>query len=154
MSFFKKETPAIFVPFRVKTAQQIYDLYKQGLDHIQMFMNPGIAVPFEDSLAVFNEMNRLESEILSKMAGTFVITPEVGHFSEDETPVWVVDTAEVRYVPTTRENLVASLHSDLLDIHILTADCIVYDPDYNETRTWSEFIAAYAPVVNPIPEMP
>lgn len=143
MSLF--ETPKqenTFTPFAVKQPMDIYALFKAGKDCTKMFIEDN--VPTQDSEIVQEEIKRLEEEILSKMSGTFVIGT-VNTYPNGEDNEEVIEN--VYFKVSTKANLLASMTSiSILDKSIVLDDCIAYNPSYDPTRTWKQFVDSFKPI--------
>ena len=128
-------------PLTPKMAQELYDLFRSGKTHTRLFIEDGVS--FDDSGAVWNEIKRLETEIIQKVSGNFMMTPAVPEIRDENDKITREAVPAVFYKVTTQSNLEKSLSSDLLDVKILTTDCIRFFPDYDEKRTWGQFKEAF-----------
>lgn len=141
MALFETPKPEVtFTPFATFTPSQIYAFFKEGFDCTQQFTKKN--VPMQDSVAVLEEIKRIEAEVISKASGSFILTAETGHYDE-ETHEYVIDTPEVRYTPTTLQDLAMTINSPILDVDAVVADCIKYNPSFKEDRTFEEFKASF-----------
>ena len=136
----KKKDPKPLTP---KMAQEIYALFRGGKGHTLMFLEDEIS--FDDSGAVWNEIKRLETEIIQKVSGNFVITPAVPEIRDENDKIIQKAVPAVYYKVTTQSDLEKSLSSDLLDIKTLVSDTILYHPTFDEKRKFAEFVEALTP---------
>lgn len=83
----------------------------------------------EHFVKVDNEADRLIREINSFMGGK-LLSAEEFHYDE-ESMEKVIDKKEVRYIPTTKTDLIKQLSSDFLDVELILNDYI--------SGTWTEF---------------
>ena len=87
----------------------------------------------EDNYRMFNieqvqaEIKKLESEMVSKMNGSYVTVEEVSHIDE-ESGETVIDTPVEYFSVTTETALKESMSSDILDVDTLVED----------VRKWSD----------------
>ena len=101
MSLFEKEIEVpITQSFSVKSASQIYVLFKSGKDCSQMFKED--RVPMEDSVLVFNEMSRIESVVLANISTVNNIDALVSSISSSLLDVRTVVNDIIAYDPTYR----------------------------------------------------
>jgi hypothetical protein len=118
MPLFDKETKTtVFVPFAVKTAEQIYGYFKEGLDFTQMFVQHN--VPFADSQAVWDEAKALEVDIIGKATGEI----------------------ECKVIPTTatQKEFEGEIKSVILPVATVLTDVIKTNPTKDDKRTWATF---------------
>lgn len=124
MYLFKE--PVIVVPpdppVTPARAQEIYGYCASRKTETEIFTE-GLA-SFEELAIVWNEINAIEAEIISKMSGTFVI---------DEGP------PVVYFEVQNRNKLETSLSSDILDTDLIVADLILYCPTYDSERKYADF---------------
>ena len=136
MLFQKTETLNTLPALTSEQAKAIYEGLKTK-DINNLFLEDNI--PTEYSEEVNKEMKRIESEILSKMRGTFLITPAVAEQLDENEEVLVAAVEAVYFELTTKTALLASLSSDLLDVEYVLEDVEDYSIVYKEGRTWVEF---------------
>jgi hypothetical protein len=116
-------------------AQHIYSLLKQGKDDTRLFIEDNIL--FQSTKLVKDEIKRLETEALELTRGK-VITPAVYEPSGDGgTPQLIAE--EVRCEGIVQEEVEGFLSSDILNIHTLVSDVVMFAPNFNPERTWEEF---------------
>ena len=116
MALFEKTIATTEYPELTFTmAQAIYAEFKLHKDCTTQFTENGTYI--YHSTLVWNEIKKLEKEIIS-----YVISDEYPH---------------------SKEELIALLSSDLLDITIIVDDCILYNPTYVDGMTFTEFVNAY-----------
>ena len=134
--FEKQEAKAELPPFSVKSAKEIYELFRGGKDCRMMFLEDN--VPYLDSEKVLEEIKSIEAEANLKVGGNCVITEAV--YSEmDEAGEKEIISEAVYYKPTTMDDLSNNVPSELLDAKAVVADVVKYTPTYVEKRTWDEF---------------
>ena len=124
-----------------ESAQAIYAEFKAGKNENELFK---LGVSFADSKIVMDEIKVLESEMLSKMNGSFVLTEAVpAEFILDEdgtqveTKAWIPATY---FVVTTETALKNSMSSDLLDIATVVNDVRIWsDGNPDVLPTWTTY---------------
>ena len=124
-----------------KKAQEIY-VGLQTKDANRLFLEDNI--PTEYTVAVEKEINRLESEMVSKMSGSFIIEPAVpatytedGEIDEEEVPA-------VYFGVTTETALKASMSSEILDIPTLVTDVRIWsDGNPDQEPAWTNYKASF-----------
>lgn len=116
----------------------IYQLFKQGYDETPIFTK--FHYDIAQSVIVKNEIKSLEAEIISRVSGEHLDFIEQEFLDEEGTHI---ETIATPYVPTTKEDLICSLVSEILDTTIVVNDCIAYNPDFNANRTWEDFKLYY-----------
>jgi hypothetical protein len=112
-------------------AQDIYGHLKSGLDSTQIFLQHGINI--SKVKIVQKEILKLESEIISRVGGNYVLEP--AYFdadTEEEVPA-------VTYKLVSKSALIGELSSDILDLDILCGDVEDYFGEYKEGRNFTEF---------------
>ena len=120
-------------------AQSIYDGLKAGKNETDLFKD---GVGFKKSAIVIAEMKKLESEMVSKMRGSYILVHEVSHIDED-TQEKVIDVAKECFAVTTEDALKASMSSDLLDINTLVTDVRIYsDNNPDISPDWDTYKAS------------
>ena len=135
--FIKKKPVKEELVVSASEAQKIYGYFKSGLDETQIFLKYGL--PITISAFVKAEIKSLESQIISKMKGSYLLTGEESHFDE-ETGEKVVDVEAVYFKPTTEVALKNSISSDLLDVDLLVTDVRVWsDGKPDESPTWVDY---------------
>lgn len=141
---FKKNKVIVSDSMDATIAQDIYGLFKSlelEMDDIsQVYTNKPSDKDYSMNQikTVSKEMIRLNNEIDSKMSGSYLISS--AEYDEEG----VETSPAVYFEPTTKQALIDSLSSSLLDITIFANDKIVYDKgDYDADRTWEEFVAIY-----------
>jgi len=137
--FINKKEEVEVSELSAEQAQKIYEALKAGKNENQLFKE---GISFEDSGTVTSEIKRLESEILSKMNGTFVITPRVlAEYEVDEEGNQVETKPYVSptyYKLSTEVALKESLKSDLLKVETLVADVRAWHTE-DSKLTWTAF---------------
>ena len=106
-----------------ESAQAIYAEFKLGKNENELFKE---GVSFSDSKLVMDEIKVLESEMLSKMNGSFVLTEMVPAEYNEEGEETAVSIPATYFNVTTELVLKNSMSSDLLDVSILVADVRAY----------------------------
>ena len=115
---FVKSTPQspVATPVTAEEAQVIYAWLENGNSETEIFK---VGHSFAHSAQVVAEIRRLENEALAAMQG--------GN------------------CPESKEELMALLSSDILDIETLVDDVIKYHPSYSEEISWDLFHAYFNP---------
>ncbi len=102
----------------------------------------------EEIIDVKKLLTNIETEIISKMSGSYVLTPgipAVTHIDE-ETGEKVIDSPVILpsyFEVTTKTALIESITSDLLNIEEVVNDFIKYYKVYDADRTWVSFKALF-----------
>ena len=104
----------------------------------------------EDNYRMFNieqvqaEIKKLESEMVSKMNGSYVTVEEVSHIDE-ESGETVIDTPVEYFSVTTEVALKESMSSDILDTDTLVEDVRIYsDGNPDASPTFSDYKASFS----------
>jgi hypothetical protein len=110
---FQKDQPVVpIIPdLTSEGATIIYNALKNGLTETDIFKQ--LNIPFEHSTQVVNEIQLLESLVLSTL------------------------------LPETKEELLSTLSSDLLNVVTVLDDIIKYNPSFDESRTYEQFLLTY-----------
>ena len=112
-------------------AQTIYSSLKAGKNETDLFKE-GIA--FEKTAIVVTEMKSLESEMVSKMQGSYLLEEAVKN-EEGE-----ITTPPVYFIVTTETALKESMSSDLLDTDILVEDVRIWsDGNPDKEPSWVDY---------------
>ena len=140
MSLFDKKKPGKEVePLTPKMAQELYDLFRSGKTHTRLFIEDGVS--FDDSGAVWNEIKKLEAEIMSKMSGSFVITPGIPAVYDKFGKLVEKAVPPVYFVVKDEKMLVESLKSALLDTAVLVTDVLRFsDGNPDDAPKWEDWV--------------
>jgi len=119
MSLFKKTIASSELPaITAEQAQTIYNRFKEGENETIQFTKYGEEMEY--AVQVKTEMEKLEQEVGSKMSGSY-------------------EGFEV----STKQSLIDSLSSDLLNIETLIDDIVNYYGTYDESRTFTQYKASF-----------
>ena len=142
MALFKIVSEANTMPtLTAKTAQSIYELLKTH-DINTLFLEQNI--PTEYSAQVQNEINRLESEMVSKMNGSFELTARVPVTYDEEGEIVDKEISATYYKVTTEKALKESMSSELLDIPTIVTDVRIWsDGKPDEEPAWGDYKATF-----------
>jgi len=100
---------------------------------------------FEQFKLVSDEMIRLYDEMKSKMSGTYILEEAIPAEYDKEDNKTKAEVPVVYFKVKTKQALIDSLSSDLLEIDTFINDMIVYDDgNYDIDRTWEEFITLFS----------
>lgn len=141
MLFKVEETKNTLPELTAEIAQGIYTEAKKGKDQTQIFLSNDYLN--EHIIEVFNEIKRLEKEILSKVSGSYLIEKRYPATYKEDGTIDEEAVPAVYFDASTKTVLLESLSSDLLDVSVVLDDVIKYNPSYNESRTWTEFKQNY-----------
>jgi len=124
-----------------KKAQEIY-VGLQTKDANRLFLEDNI--PTEYTVAVEKEINRLESEMVSKMAGSYILEPSVPATYTEDGEIDEKAVPAVYYAVTTEDALKKGMSSDLLDIPTLVTDVRIWsDGNPNQEPTWTNYKSSF-----------
>ena len=136
MSLFNKSNSYVEANVTADNAQLIYALLKvknesdiRKEDNFRMFQIQ----------QVMAEMKKLEGEILSKVAGSYVLEAAIKEVLDEEGNVSQEAIPAVYYTCTTKTKLISDTPSDILDVTVLCGDVEDYYGEYKESRTFTEF---------------
>jgi len=138
MTLFNKIVESNSLPaLSADEAMSIYELLKTK-DANVLFLEEDIATEYTEQ--VEKELKRLESEVVSKMSGSFVTTPKVPATYDEMGEVDKEAIPAVYYKVTTETALKSSLSSDLLDVDTVVADVRAWsDGNPDETPNWTTY---------------
>lgn len=135
----KKNSTLILTPV---LAQEIYGAIEKYGTAQAAFLAPDTNFDFSNCKLVWTELKTLETEIMSKMSGTFIIKAGTPAVYDEKGKLVKEAIPPVYFVVKSEKMLVASLKSDLLDVAILTQHVREYSdgnpdaaPDF---KTWLE----------------
>jgi len=136
MTLFNKTITQNTVPGLTSTqAMVVYEGLKTK-DANTLFLEDNI--PTGHSEAVVKEMRRLETEMVSKMNGSFLLNAEQSHYDDEGNKV--VDKEAEYFVVTTEAALKNSLSSDLLDVAVVVVDVRIWsDGNPDATPSWTVY---------------
>jgi len=133
--FYVKKEARVVPVITSEFAQAIYDGFKKKKTRTQLFKENVVDTPyiFEYIQSVYEEKNVLESEVLSKMNGTYLVSAAeydgIGNKTKDE----------VYFSPTTEKALIDSV-SSAFNSETFIGDMIKWaDGCYMEDRTWEQY---------------
>ena len=124
-----------------KKAQEIY-VGLQTKDANRLFLEDNI--PTEYTVAVEKEINRLESEMVSKMSGSFIIEPAVPATYTEEGEIDEEAVPAVYYTVTTEKALKEGMSSEILDIPTLVTDVRIWsDGNPDQEPSWTNYKSSF-----------
>ena len=99
---------------------------------------------FKITLPLELKINKLESEMVSKMSGSYELTAKIPAVYDEEGEILTEEVPATYYVVTTEIALKASMSSDLLDIDTVVTDVRIWsDGKPDETPLWTTYKASY-----------
>ena len=142
MTLFKTiKTANTLATLSSKNAKIIYGKLKTK-DGNRLFLEDDIATEYTEQ--VQKEISSLESEMVSKMSGSYVLTPKVLATYDDEGEVLTKEVPAVYYIVTTEAALKASMSSDLLDVSTVVTDVRIWsDGKPDESPSWDTYKSSF-----------
>ena len=139
---FKTVNPINTLPALDSThAMEIYVALKTK-DGNRLFLEDNIATEYTEQVQA--EINKLESEMVSKMNGSYELTAKIPAVYDEEGEILTEEVPATYYVVTTETALKASMSSDLLDIDTVVTDVRIWsDGKPDETPLWTTYKASY-----------
>ena len=139
---FKTVNPINTLPALDSThAMEIYVALKTK-DGNRLFLEDNIATEYTEQVQA--EINKLESEMVSKMNGSYELTAKISAVLDEEGEILTEEVPATYYVVTTETALKASMSSDLLDIDTVVTDVRIWsDGKPDETPLWTTYKASY-----------
>jgi len=139
---FKTVNPINTLPALDSThAMEIYVALKTK-DGNRLFLEDNIATEYTEQVQA--EINKLESEMVSKMSGSYELTAKIPAVYDEEGEILTEEVPATYYVVTTEIALKASMSSDLLDIDTVVTDVRIWsDGKPDETPLWTTYKASY-----------
>jgi len=139
---FKTVNPINTLPALDSThAMEIYVALKTK-DGNRLFLEDNIATEYTEQVQA--EINKLESEMVSKMSGSYELTAKIPAVYDEEGEILTEEVPATYYVVTTETALKASMSSDLLDIDTVVTDVRIWsDGKPDETPLWTTYKASY-----------
>jgi len=139
---FKTVNPINTLPALDSThAMEIYVALKTK-DGNRLFLEDNIATEYTEQVQA--EINKLESEMVSKMNGSYELTAKIPAVYDEEGEILTEEVPATYYVVTTEIALKASMSSDLLDIDTVVTDVRIWsDGKPDETPLWTTYKASY-----------
>jgi len=139
---FKTVNPINTLPALDSThAMEIYVALKTK-DGNRLFLEDNIATEYTEQVQA--EINKLESEMVSKMNGSYELTAKILAVYDEEGEILTEEVPATYYVVTTEIALKASMSSDLLDIDTVVTDVRIWsDGKPDETPLWTTYKASY-----------
>jgi len=122
-------------------AMVIYSYLKADCNETQCFTSHGIS--FSDSKVVRDDIEALESEILSKVSGTYITKEGVDSVYDEEGNETKESVAPEYFTVTSKTILKNSLSESILDAETVIDDLVIFYPPYNEKRTFDEFVKLF-----------
>ena len=141
MLFTKKQEINILPVLESTNAMEIYEALKSK-DGNRLFLEDNIATEYTEQVQA--EINKLESEMVSKMSGSYELTAKIPAVYDEEGEILTEEVPATYYVVTTETALKASMSSDLLDIDTVVTDVRIWsDGKPDETPLWTTYKASY-----------
>ena len=142
MSLFIKKTELNTLPaLEAVQAMEIYEALKTK-DPNRLFLEDNI--PTEYSVQVLAEIKRLESEMVSKMNGTFVTLVGSPAVLDEEGEITTPAVPPTYFVVSTEANLVSSMDSSILTIATVVEDVRIWsDGNPDASPTWATYKASF-----------
>ena len=139
---FKTVNPINTLPALDSThAMEIYVALKTK-DGNRLFLEDNIATEYTEQVQA--EINKLESEMVSKMSGSYELTAKIPAVYDEEGEILTEEVPATYYVVTTETALKASMSSDLLDIDTVVTDVRIWsDGKPDETPSWTTYKASF-----------
>ena len=139
---FKTVNPINTLPALDSThAMEIYVALKTK-DGNRLFLEDNIATEYTEQVQA--EINKLESEMVSKMSGSYELTAKIPAVYDEEGEILTEEVPATYYVVTTEIALKASMSSDLLDIDTVVTDVRIWsDGKPDETPSWTTYKASF-----------
>jgi len=125
-------------PLNEVEKREVHDLLRNGKSREDICNIMGNVLSHAKVQLVIKELKSLESEIINKVQGNYVISPAVPEQKDDEGNIVSEAKAEVRFVLTTKDALMKSVET-YYDKDKLIEDIVKYNPTYDENRTWTNF---------------
>ena len=143
MTLFKKTKGLTPTPILMPNkAQEIYELFKAGKDETTMYIEDGIR--FDDSTKVKKEYIKLESEMVSKMNGTYELTPYIPPIYDEDGNIITPAVSATYYAVTTENALKDSISSNLLVMATLVKDVREWSEGKpTMPRTWTKYKTSF-----------
>ena len=137
--FIKKTEPNVLAPLTEVSAMVVYEALKTK-DPNRLFLEDNI--PTEYSMQVLAEIRSLESEMVSKMSGTFVTLVGSPAVLDEEGATSAVPPTY--FAVTTEANLVSSMDSSILTVATVVEDVRIWsDGNPDEEPTWATYKASF-----------
>ncbi len=139
--FIKTKETNILSALEKEKAMEIYELLKTK-DANTLFLEDNI--PTEYTKQVEKELKRLESEMVSKMNGSFELTAKIPAEFDEEGIETKAEVPATYYIVTTETALKESMSSDIIDIPTLVTDIRVWsDGNPDVLPTWTAYKASF-----------
>ena len=139
MSLFKKGKTTNTLPaLESDVAAAIYELLKTK-DANRIFLEDNI--PTEYTEQVEGIISAFESEYVSKVSGSYMITAKIPATYDEAGEIVDEAIPAVMYELTTKTALLESISCELLDKATIASDVEDYYKEYKENRTFAEFKA-------------
>ena len=139
---FKTVNPINTLPALDSThAMEIYVALKTK-DGNRLFLEDNIATEYTEQVQA--EINKLESEMVSKMSGSYELTAKIPAVYDEEGEILTEEVPATYYVVTTETSLKASMSSKLLTVDTVVTDVRAWsagNPD--KTPSWTTYKASY-----------
>jgi len=140
MLFVKKETKNVLPVLTSEQAMGIYEGLKTK-DANRLFLEDNI--PTEYTVEVMKEIQRLESEMVAKMNGSFKVTDKIPAEYDEEGNETKAAIPATYYLVTTEAELEESMASELLTINTVVTDIRIWsDGNPDATPTWTDYKAS------------
>ena len=142
MSLFIKKTELNTLPaLEAVQAMEIYEALKTK-DPNRLFLEDNI--PTEYSMQVLAEIKSLESEMVSKMNGTFVTLVGSPAVLDEEGEITTPAVPPTYFVVSTEANLVSSMDSSILTVATVVEDVRIWsDGNPDASPTWATYKASF-----------
>ncbi len=135
-----------------KLAQEIYSHIEKYGSVQAAYLSKETNFDFINGELVWDEIKRLEAEVMSKMAGTFVTTPAIPPVYDEMGEIAKKAVPAVYFTVKSEKMLTESLTSPLLDTAVLVNDTRRYsDGNPDEAPTFKDWQATFSeePIVLP-----
>ena len=141
MLFTKKQEINILPVLDSTKAMDIYVALKTK-DGNRLFLEDNIATEYTEQVQA--EIQKLESEMVSKMSGSYELTAKIPAVYDEEGEILTEEVPATYFVVTTETALKASMSSDLLDIDTVCVDVRIWsDGKPDETPSWTTYKASF-----------
>ena len=139
--FIKTKVVNVLPALSEVVAMEVYEGLKTK-DPNRLFLEDNI--PTEYSMQVLAEIRSLESEMVSKMSGTFVTLVGSPEVLDEEGNVTEAATSPTYFSVSTEANLVSSMDSSILTVATVVEDVRIWsDGNPDEEPTWATYKASF-----------
>ena len=138
MLFNKTKTTNTLPALTAEKAQEIY-VGLQTKDANRLFLEDNI--PTEYTVQVEKEINRLESEIILKVSGRFLLEAKIPATYTEKGEIDKAEVPAVYFKLTTKAALIKTVSSELLNLDTLCSDIEDYYSEYSADRNFTDFVS-------------